>query len=405
MTTVVASHTGSLTPASNPWTFVGTVTWDSGIDPTRFPDNEEVVLRLAFTTLSLTGATIAFTTSGTGRAATLPANGSFDGTTDYTVASHGSRSVTYTITGSGPVGGGKLAMRAQAPYCEPITSDTTWTVPSGVSSVDAYLLGASGGGAADYGADGKRGYGGRVDGVLTVTPGETIYTHIGGAGSTAAGGANGGGAPGAYSGFGDPTTGGGGGTDLRRGGDTITDRFCAAGGGGGRGGGSSGYTLHPPSRTGGSAGGITGADGQWGSNSAFDNGSGGGGGGPSSGGSAGSHSGNPGTSGIGGNGATRSSGGYTLNGGGGGGGGWYGGGGGGAPNSSRTGSGGGGGGGSSYADGTVSSVTHTAAAWTGDGAVFLSWGLVDTFAGDAIPSGIGWRYGLHMGDHSGFSIG
>lgn len=403
MTTVVASHTGSLTPASNPWTFVGTVTWDSGIDPTRFPDNEEVVLRLAFTTLSLTGATIAFTTSGTGRAATLPANGSFDGTTDYTVASHGSRSVTYTITGSGPVGGGKLAMRAQAPYCEPITSDSTWTVPSGVSSVDAYLLGASGGGAADYGADGKRGYGGRVDGVLTVTPGETIYTHIGGAGSTAAGGANGGGAPGAYNGGG-ATTGGGGGTDLRRGGDTITDRFCAAGGGGGRGGGSSGYTLHPPSRTGGSAGGITGADGQWGSNSAFDNGSGGGGGGPSSGGSAGSHSGNPGTSGIGGNGATRSSGGYTLNGGGGGGGGWYGGGGGGAPNSSGNGSGGGGGGGSSYADGTVSSVTHTAAAWTGDGAVFLSWGLVDTFAGDAIPSGIGWRYGLHMGNNSGFSI-
>ena len=70
MTTVVASHTGSLTPASNPWTFVGTVTWDSGIDPTRFPDNEEVVLRLAFTTLSLTGATIAFTAAGTGRAAT-----------------------------------------------------------------------------------------------------------------------------------------------------------------------------------------------------------------------------------------------------------------------------------------------------------------------------------------------
>lgn len=75
MTTVVASHTGSLTPASNPWTFVGSVTWDSGIDPTRFPDNEEVVLRLAFTTLDLSGATIAFTTSGSGRSATLPSDG------------------------------------------------------------------------------------------------------------------------------------------------------------------------------------------------------------------------------------------------------------------------------------------------------------------------------------------
>ena len=94
MTGFAATHTGSLTPSSNPWTFVGTVTWQSDIDPAILPDNEPVVLRLAFTTLSLTGATIAFTTSGTGRAATLPANGPFDGSTDYTVASHKDRSVT-----------------------------------------------------------------------------------------------------------------------------------------------------------------------------------------------------------------------------------------------------------------------------------------------------------------------
>ena len=71
MTGFAATHTGSLTPSSDPWTFVGTVTWQSDIDPAILPDNEPVSLRLAFTTLSLTGATIAFTSSGSGRAATL----------------------------------------------------------------------------------------------------------------------------------------------------------------------------------------------------------------------------------------------------------------------------------------------------------------------------------------------
>ena len=55
MTGFAATHTGSLTPSSDPWTFVGTVTWQSDIDPAILPDNEPVVLRLAFTTLSLTG--------------------------------------------------------------------------------------------------------------------------------------------------------------------------------------------------------------------------------------------------------------------------------------------------------------------------------------------------------------
>ena len=66
MTGFAATHTGSLTPSSDPWTFVGTVTWQSDIDPAILPDNEPVVLRLAFTTLSLTGATIAFRSSGSG---------------------------------------------------------------------------------------------------------------------------------------------------------------------------------------------------------------------------------------------------------------------------------------------------------------------------------------------------
>lgn len=127
MTGFAATHTGSLTPSSDPWTFVGTVTWQSDIDPAILPDNEPVVLRLAFTTLSLTGATIAFTStdltwSAPGRAATLPANGPFDGSTDYTVASHKNRTVTYTITGVGPVGSGALAMAGLAAFNYALTA-------------------------------------------------------------------------------------------------------------------------------------------------------------------------------------------------------------------------------------------------------------------------------------------
>ena len=156
MTGFAATHTGSLTPSSNPWTFVGTVTWQSDIDPAILPDNEPVVLRLAFTTLSLTGATIAFTTSGTGRAATLPANGPFDGSTDYTVASHKNRTVTYTITGVGPVGSGALAMRARSENYDLFTAGGTFVAPSDPVRFD--LAGeagkrGTGGGTITGGAD------------------------------------------------------------------------------------------------------------------------------------------------------------------------------------------------------------------------------------------------------------
>ena len=38
-----ASHVGALTPASNPWTFVGTVTWHSDVDAALLPANEGVL--------------------------------------------------------------------------------------------------------------------------------------------------------------------------------------------------------------------------------------------------------------------------------------------------------------------------------------------------------------------------
>lgn len=45
MTGFAATHTGSLTPSSDPWTFVGTVTWQSDIDPAILPDNGHHHLR------------------------------------------------------------------------------------------------------------------------------------------------------------------------------------------------------------------------------------------------------------------------------------------------------------------------------------------------------------------------
>ena len=110
MTGFAATHTGSLTPSSDPWTFVGTVTWQSDIDPAILPDNEPVSLRLAFTTLSLTGATIAFTSSGSGRAATLPANGPLTGTPTAPTAAPGTDTTqlatTAFVTDAVAAGGG-----------------------------------------------------------------------------------------------------------------------------------------------------------------------------------------------------------------------------------------------------------------------------------------------------------
>ena len=72
MTGFAATHTGSLTPSSNPWVFTGTITWQSDIDPAILPDNEPVVLRLAFTTLSLT-------VDGVLKSGTLATSGSWPG--------------------------------------------------------------------------------------------------------------------------------------------------------------------------------------------------------------------------------------------------------------------------------------------------------------------------------------
>lgn len=385
MAGIAASHTGALTPASSPWTFVGTVTWDAAIDAAVLPDNEPVVLRLAFTTLGLTGATIAFTTTGSGRAATLPASGAFTAGTDYTIASHGTRSVTYTITGMGPVGSGALAMRARSELFDLLgfigSPDSVNLPVSG--RVD--IAGAMGGNAAP--GSGHRGRGGRVTGTIgsgsyTVTVGGMGGDGTGAAGVVGAGGYNGG-APGGTS----PRNGrnGGGG-----GGRTEISGVAIAPGGGGRPAGS-GTTI------GGDGGTTTGESGGFGA-SGVAIGLGGSGGSPSAGGTGGANGGSsatsggtgtPGDGGVGGNGSPGNFG----QGGGGGGGGKYGGGGGGGSGSSAT--AGGGGGGSDDSSG-LGSPASTRGANSAHGYAFFAWGFVDLFAGDAIryPS---LGFGLTLG--------
>ncbi len=217
-----------------------------------------------------------------------------------------------------------------------------WTVPSGITSVSFDVIGAAGANS-QYGALG--GKGGRVQGNLTTTPGQTLYFYVGGIGgagsssSAGAGGWNGGGSGARYG----PSlwgSGGGGASDIRTTLGNLSSRTIVAGGGGGA---ACNY-CNTPSDDGGAGGGLTGAQGYIAAS-----GSGKAGGGTQSAGGVGnqysswnaSTSGSLGTGGSGGSGTA----------GGGGGGGYYGGGGG-----SWTGAGGG----SSFTSPTLaSSVSHT----------------------------------------------
>lgn len=231
----------------------------------------------------------------------------------------------------------------------------TFTVPPGVTSITVDVKGAKGGGGFPVLHSG--GNGGRVQGTITVTPGQVLQINVGGqggAGSANAGGTGGfnGGAQGAvfpssYSGGG-----GGGASDIRVAPYALTDRVAIAGGGGG---GAYNYSTADYDR-GGPGGGTSGGTG-YGGNAQGGQGAGTGGT-QSAGGIGGTYSGyctaSNGTLGVGGAGGTCN------NSGGGGGGGFYGGGGGVWS---------GGGGGSSF----LSGGTHTQGSQTGNGEVVLSW--------------------------------
>ena len=248
----------------------------------------------------------------------------------------------------------------------------SWTVPTGVTTINFDVLGAQGGSGIGGGASG--GLGGRVTGTLTTTPGATLFFYVGGRGAGGAssassvGGFNGGGNgaydtqyPASYSGGA-----GGGSSDIRTSssGSAYTNRLIVAGGGGGGSGGCNG--------SGGAGGGTTGVSGtSCGSAVA------GGGGSQSAGGTANTTRGSTaGSLGVGGTAGNR-----IAYGSGGGGGGFYGGGAGSSTQDHGSGWGGGGGGGSSYTHPTLaSSVTHTQGSRSGDGSIVI------TYLGSPIPT-------------------
>jgi hypothetical protein len=254
---------------------------------------------------------------------------------------------------------------ASAATASPVTfgytgAEQSYVVPSGVTSLQVAATGAPGatgltGGAGAVGGAGADGA--RVSAVVPVTPGETLYLEVGGAGGA---GNNSGTANGGFNGGGSGIAGGGGGgaSDLRTvscgaacpgSSASLQSRLLvAAGGAGGAG------SFDVLSGGAGGAGGLVGVDGKGGQASLLCTGGGGGTGATASAGGAGGTAASTliadptlcfagtSTAGVLGNGGAAAQG---ADSGGGGGGGYYGGGGGGA---GATSGGGGGGGGSSF---------------------------------------------------------
>ena len=237
---------------------------------------------------------------------------------------------------------------------------TTWTVPTGVGSVQIQAIGAAGGGAGG----GAGGVGDGVSGAVSSLAGGTQVLDVcvdqGGGGSLSFGG------------------GGGGASGVSLGSDFSSPVLVGGGGGGGggfsngAGGGSAGM---PVAGVGGTARGGSGGGG--GNNTTAMGGAGGSNGNPTCNGGAGGQSGpaGPGSGGIGG-------GGNCFDGGGGGGGGYFGGGGG---SGSGFGGGGGGGGTDFCADSIVSCTVSSgpgtqtmAGAGTGDAQLTITYALTST---------------------------
>ena len=110
------------------------------------------------------------------------------------------------------------------------TGDTqTWDIPSCVNSINVTLAGASGGGSSS-------GAGAVLNGIINVTPGQTLFINVGGQGSLNSGGFNGGGNSISANNNGNGSYGGGGASDIRTS-NNLNDRLIVAAGGGGTGGG------------------------------------------------------------------------------------------------------------------------------------------------------------------------
>ena len=147
------------------------------------------------------------------------------------------------------------------------TTTTTWTVPAGVTSITFDVRGGSGGENDGFTTYDRGGYGARVQGTLTVVPGQVLNIYVGGAGASDL--YLGGGGLGGFNGGGNGTYyydglfyygagGGGGASDIRIGGIAMANRVVVAGGGGGAG--ENGFVANTD--RGGDGGGTTGEDGQ-----------------------------------------------------------------------------------------------------------------------------------------------
>lgn len=130
----------------------------------------------------------------------------------------------------------------------------SWVVPNCVTQVQLTCYGAQGGGSyCCSGTQEDGGLGGQATGILSVTPGQTLYLYVGQkpgiSNGNTTGGWNGGGGSGQYGGA------GGGATDVRVGGQALNNRVIVAGGGGG---GNCGCPDHGQGGTGGGSTGGTG---------------------------------------------------------------------------------------------------------------------------------------------------
>ena len=169
-----------------------------------------------------------------------------------------------------------FSIQVLAPTSESFTSSGTFSVPSGVTSIDLLVVAAGGGGGSDLGG------GGGAGGLIyipsyPVTPGGTVSVTVGcgGSGSPDSGCANKIGGDGQDSVFGTLTAKGGGGGS---GGPQSPDAALRAGRPGGSGGGGSGHGALPSSGTGLATGGTATQPTQPGNSGAYGFGNAGGGG-------------------------------------------------------------------------------------------------------------------------------
>jgi len=291
------------------------------------------------TTLTAAGSPSGYTwwsnANGTGQLGTTAAftTPSINATTTYYVQSTSPNSGSQTFNYTGAV----------QTFTAPVTGNYTFDVNGAQGGVTAYA----------------GGLGGRVQGILALTAGQTINIYVGQQPTTSTGGWNGGGNSGGNG------IGGGGASDIRVGGNGLNNRVIVAAGGGGGGFSSQGFTGSNGAAGGGTTGGTsTQSNGGWSSGTGGTQGAGG-----TSSGCCGN--GTSGSLGLGGNGGNGMSGcgSYSTGWGGGGGGGYYGGGGG-----ANCGGGVGGGGGSSYFGGAgVTNATTTAGVRNGNGQITLTW--------------------------------